>query len=131
MHAGARASAVMATGRLDVEATAGVATVEPLSKPGRACSRVASFIAATLQQEARSSAVARFSPLFAQQECEGSEAQQSAAKAGRIADTMIALTAMAAATRRIGGILLGPCFAGNSFKKARNPERPSVRPRRA
>jgi hypothetical protein len=113
MHAGARACAVRTAGWPNSAGTAVVQSLDP--RGGRTCSRAATFTAtATLQQGACSSAVALSSPLLVQHACEGAEAQQSAARAGRAVDPTRALTAMAAATRRMGGILLGSCFCDNS-----------------
>jgi hypothetical protein len=116
-------------GWLDSGATVGTAMGDPPDARGVNCSRAASFIStAILQQGARSSAVAPSSPPFAQHACEGSEAQKSAARAGRVVDPKKALTAMAAATRRIGGILLNSCSCGNSngYSTTRTPETMSM-----
>jgi len=126
MHAGARACAVRTAGWLNM---AGMAMTEPLDPRCDTCSRAAAFMAtATLQQGACFSAEPLSSPPFAQHACEGAEAQQNAARAGRPEDPTRALTAMAAATRRIGGILLGSCFCGNSnvYSTTRTPETMSM-----
>ena len=109
MHAGARVAVRAAK---PCGAIAGTAIELPVAR-GTNCSRAASFMAtAILQQGARSMAVPLSSPAFTQQACEG-EAQLSAARAGRAADDKRAVTAMTAATRRMGIILLGSCLRDN------------------
>jgi hypothetical protein len=106
-----------------------MAMAEPLDPRGGTRSRAASFTAtATLQQGACFSAEPLSSPPFAQHACEGAEAQQSAAMAGRPVDPTRALTAMAAASRCMGGILLGSCFCDNAnfYFTTRTPETMSM-----
>jgi len=114
MHAGRRAFAIKATGWLNIGAGAGTAMAEPLDTGGATCWRDASFAApTTLQQGARSSAASLASPLLAQQASGCAEAHQSAARAGRVAEPTRTLTVKAAASRRIGRILLGFPFHDN------------------
>ena len=81
---------------------------------GVTCSRVAFVtLTATLQQGARSSAVPLSSPALAQHASESEEPHHSAARAGRAVEPIRTLTAIAAATRRIEGILLGFPFHDN------------------
>jgi len=88
---------------------------EPLDARGATCWRVASFTAPmTLQQGARWRAPSLSSPLLAQQASGCAEAHQSAARAGRVAEPTRTLTVKAAASRRIGRILLGFPFRDNS-----------------
>jgi hypothetical protein len=100
-------------GWFNTDAAAATPIVEALDARGVTCSRAASVMATvTLQQGARSSAVALSSPALAQHEDE--ESHQSAARAGRTAEPITTLTAIAAPTRRIGRILLGFPFRDNS-----------------
>jgi hypothetical protein len=120
MHAGARGSAVRTARWLDIAETV---MAEPLDPRGGTCSRAASFAAtATLQQGACFNAAPLSSPPFAQHACTGAETQQSAARAGSPVDATKALTAMAAATQRMCGILLGSRLCDNS-KSTPRPER--------
>src|SRR5207248_5735742 len=114
MHAGRRACAIRTAGWLDSGTAAGTAMAEPLDTGGATCWRDASFTATTLQQGARSSAASLASPLLAQQASGCAEAHQSAARTGRVAEPTSTLTAKATASRRIGRILLGFPFPGNS-----------------
>src|SRR3984893_10178647 len=122
MHSGGRAFAIRATRWLNTGAAAGMAMAEPLDARGATCSRVASFTApTTLQQGARSSAVPLSSPLLAQQASGCAEAHQSAARAGRAVEPTRTLTAKAAATRRIGCILLGSPFRDTVWSMMSTP----------
>lgn len=103
-----------ATGWLSSGAAAAMPMAEAPDGRGVTCSRVPFVtVTATLQQGARSSAVSLLSPGFAQHASESEDPHQSAARAGRAVEPIKTVTAIAAATRRIGGILLGFTFHDN------------------
>ena len=103
-----------ATGSLNGGTAAAMPMAEAPEGRGVTCSRVACVtLTATLQQGARSSAVSLFSSGFAQHASESEDPHQSVARAGRAVEPITKVTAIAAATRRIGGILLGFTFRDN------------------
>jgi hypothetical protein len=116
MHAGTRAFTIETAGSLETVAETETPMGEPPDLGGVTWTRAASFTAtSTLQQGACVSAPLEAPPPLTQHACEGSEAeaQRSAARAGRAAPPKSALTTMAAASRRIGSILLGSCSGDN------------------